>query len=63
MSRTEDRENAGDAFHALIEVMERLRAPEGCPWDQVQTFESIAPYTIEERMRSRTPSNAAICSI
>ena len=40
--------DAGAAYLALIEVMERLRAPDGCPWDQVQTFESIAPYTIEE---------------
>lgn len=33
----------------LIEIMRRLRAPEGgCPWDHEQTFESIAPYTIEE---------------
>jgi ATP diphosphatase len=30
----------------LLEVMKRLR--EGCPWDKVQTFETIAPYTIEE---------------
>jgi ATP diphosphatase len=34
---------------ALTDVMERLRDPEtGCPWDVVQTFETIAPYTIEE---------------
>lgn len=34
---------------ALIEIMHRLRDPEGgCPWDRVQTFETIAPYTIEE---------------
>ncbi len=33
----------------LIEIMARLRDPEfGCPWDIVQTFRSIAPYTIEE---------------
>jgi len=33
----------------LIEVMRRLRDPEGgCPWDIEQTFETIAPYTIEE---------------
>ena len=33
----------------LIEVMRRLRDPDGgCPWDIEQTFESIAPYTIEE---------------
>jgi len=30
----------------LLEVMKRLR--EGCPWDKAQTFDTIAPYTIEE---------------
>jgi MazG family protein len=33
---------------ALLEIMERLRSAEGCPWDREQTFASIAPYTIEE---------------
>lgn len=33
----------------LIEIMTALRAPDtGCPWDVEQTFETIAPYTIEE---------------
>lgn len=33
----------------LLEVMRRLRDPQnGCPWDIEQTFETIAPYTIEE---------------
>lgn len=33
----------------LIDMMARLRNPDGgCPWDLVQTFETIAPYTIEE---------------
>jgi ATP diphosphatase len=33
----------------LRDIMARLRDPNGgCPWDQVQTFETIAPYTIEE---------------
>ena len=33
----------------LIDIMARLRDPErGCPWDRVQTFRTIAPYTIEE---------------
>lgn len=33
----------------LIEIMRRLRDPHsGCPWDIVQSFETIAPYTIEE---------------
>jgi ATP diphosphatase len=33
----------------LLDIMRALRAPDtGCPWDQAQSFESIAPYTIEE---------------
>ncbi|EJL54340.1 MazG family protein [Rhizobium sp. CF122] len=33
----------------LIEIMAALRNPQtGCPWDIVQTFETIKPYTIEE---------------
>ncbi|TWD57859.1 ATP diphosphatase [Agrobacterium vitis] len=33
----------------LLEIMAALRQPEtGCPWDIVQTFETIKPYTLEE---------------
>lgn len=33
----------------LLEIMRRLRDPQGgCPWDIEQSFETIAPYTIEE---------------
>ena len=32
----------------LVAIMARLRAPDGCEWDRAQTFETIAPYTIEE---------------
>ena len=33
----------------LLAIMARLRdTADGCPWDQEQTFETIAPYTIEE---------------
>jgi len=33
----------------LVEIMARLRDPAtGCEWDKVQTFETIAPYTVEE---------------
>ncbi|MDG1335848.1 MAG: nucleoside triphosphate pyrophosphohydrolase [Tateyamaria sp.] len=40
-------QNAG--IERLLEIMRRLRDPEtGCPWDIEQTFETIAPYTIEE---------------
>ncbi len=37
------------AIERLLAIMSRLRDPErGCPWDQAQTFATIAPYTIEE---------------
>lgn len=40
---------AEHAVTALLELMARLRDPRcGCPWDQKQTFATIAPYTIEE---------------
>ncbi len=33
----------------LLEIMRALRDPEhGCPWDKVQSFRSVAPYTVEE---------------
>jgi ATP diphosphatase len=31
-----------------IEIMARLRAPDGCPWDREQTFDSIKRHTLEE---------------
>jgi tetrapyrrole methylase family protein / MazG family protein len=38
----------GPAFQKLCEVVARLRSPDGCPWDRVQTLETIKPYTLEE---------------
>ena len=32
----------------LIRIMDKLRAPDGCPWDKVQTHLSLRPYMIEE---------------
>ena len=32
----------------LTNLMKKLRSDDGCPWDKEQTFETIAPYTIEE---------------
>jgi len=37
-----------DNFRKLIEIMARLRSKNGCPWDQVQTSETLKPYLIEE---------------
>jgi ATP diphosphatase len=44
-----DTTSAADALQRLLEIMASLRTPgTGCPWDLEQTFETIAPYTIEE---------------
>lgn len=32
----------------LINVVKKLRSPKGCPWDRVQTHETLKPYLIEE---------------
>ncbi|MDN5680395.1 MAG: nucleoside triphosphate pyrophosphohydrolase, partial [Ewingella sp.] len=37
------------ALQRLLTIMKTLRDPiAGCPWDKEQTFETIAPYTLEE---------------
>ena len=38
----------GERFERAVEIMHRLRAPGGCPWDREQTFDSIKPFTLEE---------------
>jgi len=41
--------NHPNAIDDLLDVMAKLRDPDaGCPWDREQTFDTIAPYTIEE---------------
>lgn len=37
-----------DHFAKLVEIVAKLRAPGGCPWDREQTNESLLPATIEE---------------
>lgn len=37
-----------EAFSKLVEIMARLRAPGGCPWDREQNFDTIKPYLLEE---------------
>ncbi len=37
-----------EKFDELISVMERLRAPGGCPWDAEQTYASLSQYLLEE---------------
>ena len=37
-----------DAFATLLAIVDRLRAPDGCPWDREQTVASLAPSLVEE---------------
>jgi len=39
---------AAPLFQALVELIARLRAPGGCPWDREQSHRSLKPMTIEE---------------
>lgn len=49
MSQGENEKATTVGIEQLLDVMIRLRSPDGgCPWDVQQTFKSIAPYTIEE---------------
>ena len=41
-------QSTGDHFQKLCEIVARLRAPGGCPWDREQTHESLLPALIEE---------------
>lgn len=35
-------------FEDLVKLMERLRSPDGCPWDREQTYSTVAPMLLEE---------------
>src|ERR1041385_7574749 len=41
-------QSTGDRFRKLCEIVAKLRAPGGCPWDREQTNESLLPAIIEE---------------
>ena len=41
-------ETPGSKFERLVEIMRRLRAPDGCPWDREQTPASLRPFVLEE---------------
>lgn len=59
------REACAAEWWRLVEVVARLRAPDGCPWDREQTLASIKPYTLEETYELLeaidSDDNAAIC--
>jgi MazG family protein len=41
-------QSPGALFDRLLDIMHRLRGPDGCPWDREQTRASLKPYLIEE---------------
>ena len=38
----------GEAFERLVDIMETLRSPDGCPWDREQTLDSLTHFVLEE---------------
>ncbi len=58
-------DEAAASFVRLVEVIAKLRSPEGCPWDRQQTLATIKPYTLEETYELLeaidSDDNAAIC--
>ncbi len=48
MNKNENLSNSGNAFKKLLEVIMKLRSPEGCPWDKKQTLKSLIPNLFEE---------------
>lgn len=46
--RIELAEQEGVTYPRLIELMRRLLAPDGCPWDREQSIETLRPYVLEE---------------
>jgi MazG family protein len=44
----DDSGSPGEKLQRLVDIMARLRAPDGCPWDREQNFDSIKKYTVEE---------------
>jgi MazG family protein len=41
-------EARADALRRLVAIVDRLRAPDGCPWDREQTLKTVAPHLVEE---------------
>ena len=41
-------QSVGTKFERLVDIMRRLRAPDGCPWDREQTPASLRPFVLEE---------------
>src|SRR5918996_4372309 len=48
MAKRAQPDEAGDEFQKLVDIMARLRGPDGCPWDREQTLESLRGFLLEE---------------
>src|SRR4029077_16791377 len=49
---------AGARFDTLVDLMARLRAPGGCPWDREQTFDTLKPYLLQKTYKVREAIDA-----
>jgi MazG family protein len=58
-------QSGADRFAKLCDIVARLRAPDGCPWDREQTHDSLLPAIIEEAYEvveaARTGNDAHFC--
>ena len=45
-------EQVGATFPRLVELMQRLLSPDGCPWDREQNFASVRRYVLEEAINN-----------
>ena len=46
MTTTEDKSTS--SFQDLVELMQKLRSKDGCPWDKEQSHASLKPHLVEE---------------
>jgi MazG family protein len=54
----DDRSQITDDFAKLCEIVAKLRAPDGCPWDREQTNQSLLPALIEEAYEAAEAARA-----
>jgi len=56
----------GQKFLVLVDLVDRLRGPDGCPWDREQTFDTLKPLLLEEAYETLealdSGDRAAFCS-
>ena len=43
-----NKSSIGEQFEELINIVKKLRGPDGCPWDKDQTSDSLVSYMLEE---------------